>query len=80
MSGNLHFEDYATQTVYHNPVNPRMVYETKNVAGGLTMFPSYIFHQADEHKADGERVSMAFDLFDTNFYEGDRANGLEFNA
>ena len=80
LSGNLHFEDYETQTVYHNPVNPRMVYETKNVAGGLTLFPSYIFHQADEYKGDKQRVSMAFDLFDTNFYEGDRSNGVEFNA
>ncbi len=80
LSGNFHLEDYATQTVYHNPVNPRMVYETKNVAGGLTLFPSYIFHQADEHKDNSERVSMAFDLFDTNFYEGDRTNAVEFNA
>ncbi len=80
LSGNLHFEDYATQTVYHNPVNPRMVYETKNIAGGLTLFPSYIFHQADQHKVDSVRVSMAFDLFDTNFYEGDRTNAVEFNA
>ena len=80
LSGNLHLEDYSTQTVYHNPVNPRMVYETKNVAGGLTLFPSYIFHQADTHKGEKERVSMAFDLFDTGFYEGDRTNGIEFNA
>ena len=27
--------------------------------------------QADEYKGDKQRVSMAFDLFDTNFYEGD---------
>ena len=79
LSGNLHFEDYDTKTVYHNPVNPRMVYETNNVSGGLTLFPSYIFHQADEHKGDSERVSMAFDLFDTEFYDGDRTNAVEFN-
>ena len=80
LSGNLHFEKYDTNTVYHNPVNPRMVYKTENVAGGLTVFPSYIFHQADAYQGDQQRVSMAFDLFDTNFYEGNRDNSPPCNT
>lgn len=80
LSGNLHLEKYSTKTVYHNHVNPRMVYETENTSGGLTMFPSYIFHQADAYKEHNERVSIAFDLFDKNFYEGDTSNAVEFNA
>ena len=80
LSGNLHLEKYNTKTVYHNHVNPRMVYKTDNVAGGLTLFPSFIFHQADAHQDNNERVSIAFDLFDKNFYEGDTTNAIEFNT
>ena len=80
LSGNLHFEKYDTKTMYHNPVDPYNVYKIENTHGDLTLFQSYIYHQAEEHKEDKTRVSMAFDLFDTNFYEGDRSNGIEFNA
>lgn len=80
LSGNLHFENYDTKTVYHNPINPRMVYKTDNVAGGLTVFPSYIFHQADAYQGEKERISLAFDLFDKNFYEGNIENGIEFTV
>jgi|TARA_B100000959_G_scaffold188435_1_gene197050 hypothetical protein len=84
LSGNLHFEKYNTKTMYHNPVDPYNVYKIENTPGNLTFFPSYIYHQAEEYKEDKTRVSMAFDLFDSNFYKkfykGDRSNGIEFNA
>ncbi len=63
LSGNMHFDNYDTVTRYYNPFNEQH-YDCLNQKGGVTFFPSYIFHEASEFTQEGKRVSMAFDLFD----------------
>lgn len=77
LSGNMHFSDYETITRYHNPY-AEMYYDCTNQKGGVTFFPSYIFHETTQHEQDVKRVSMAFDLYDRAHMEGHDNNSVEF--
>jgi len=67
LSGNIHLDNYDTQTVYYCPVDEQVKVGFENVKGGHTFFPSYVLHSVPEHKQDNKRVSIAFDLFDHGF-------------
>lgn len=62
LSGNGHLEDYETSTVYFNPFDNAVRYTIPNRQGGLTFFPSYLYHASTEHVADNDRFSVAFDI------------------
>ena len=67
LSGNIHLDNYATQTVYYCPVDEQVKVGFENVKGGLTFFPSYVLHSVPKHEENNKRVSIAFDLFDSSF-------------
>jgi len=77
LSGNMHFDDYKTITTYYHPYDI-IQYDMPNVKGGVTFFPSYIFHGVNSHTEDGKRVSMAFDIFDTAHLKNADFNSIEF--
>jgi len=63
LSGNMHLDDYPTVTRYYNPFNENYL-DFKNIKGGLTFFPSYLYHETTEFHNNDKRVSIAFDLLD----------------
>lgn len=71
LSGNMHFDKYDTQTVYYAPPDENVKVGMENVKGGLTLFPSYVLHSVPEHQEDSKRVSIAFDIYDTMYYNED---------
>ena len=77
LSGNMHFDNYKTTTTYYNPFDI-VQYDMENVKGGMTFFPSYMFHSVNKHEEDGKRISMAFDIFDTAHLKGADFNSIEF--
>jgi len=77
LSGNMHFDNYETITRYHNPY-AEVYYNCTNRKGGVTFFPSYIFHETTQHEEDGKRVSMAFDLYDIGHTDGHDDNTVIF--
>lgn len=77
LSGNMHFDNYKTVTRYFNPY-AELHYDCVNQKGGVTFFPSYIFHETTQHTEEGKRVSMAFDLYDRAHVEGHDDNSVEF--
>ena len=77
LSGNMHFDNYKTITTYYNPFDA-IQYKTENIKGGLTFFPSYLFHSVNNHEENSKRVSMAFDIFDTAHLKGADFNSIEF--
>jgi len=62
LSGNMHLDNYDTQTIYHNPFDHNVQYAVPNIEGGITLFPSYLYHSSTTHKEDNDRVSLAFDI------------------
>lgn len=62
LSGNVHLDNYATNTYYNNVFDKSVQFIPGNYKGGATIFPSWVPHYTDEHKEDGLRVSIAFDL------------------
>jgi len=62
LSGNMHFDDYATINSYMSPFDRRSQVSFKNFKGGLTFFPSCLPHKSDVYTGDALRVSIAFDL------------------
>lgn len=78
ISGNMHFDNYDTTTRYYNPFDS-LYYDFDNVKGGLTFFPSYVYHSTGEFAADGKRVSMAFDLFDQTHLRSHDSNYIAFD-
>lgn len=77
LSGNMHFDNYETVTNYHNPY-AELFYTCANKKGGVTFFPSYIFHETTEHGGKTDRVSMAFDLYDVAHANGHDNNTVDF--
>lgn len=77
LSGNMHFGDYETITRYFNPY-AEMYYDCTNQKGGVTFFPSYIFHETSQHNEEIKRVSMAFDLYDKAHVDGHDDNQVDF--
>jgi ectoine hydroxylase-related dioxygenase (phytanoyl-CoA dioxygenase family) len=62
LSGNLHLDDYDTETFYLSPYDEQNGHALPNQKGGLTLFPSYVSHGATKYEGDSLRVSIAFDL------------------
>lgn len=59
LSGNMHLDNYHTQT-YYQFIDKFVTLD--NVKGGLAIFPNVISHETNEYKDDEPRVSIAFDL------------------
>jgi len=79
LSGNMHLDNYNTETVYYCPQDDGLQFKFPNIAGGLTFFPSYILHEVPTHKQDLKRVSLAFDLFDKTHYANPGETSVDFN-
>mgnify|MGYP003334159703 CR=1 FL=1 len=66
LSGHITVKCENTQTVYQNPMSDVLhqpeYYYFNNQPGRINIFNSYIYHYTTEHKADTERVTIAFDL------------------
>ena len=62
LSGNLHLDDYETETFYLSPIDENAVHIANNLKGGLTLFPSWVEHGTTDFGEEGERLSIAFDL------------------
>lgn len=63
LSGNMHLDDYETRTLYRTPFLAQNYMPIQNMKGGLSFFPSYVFHKTDEYKDSSKpRLSIAFDL------------------
>lgn len=77
LSGNMHFDNYETITRYYNPY-AEVHYDCTNVKGGITFFPSYLYHETTKHSENTERVSFAFDLYDKNHIDGADKNKVDF--
>lgn len=63
LSGNIHLGNYNTKTFYKFPYEPDIEMHVQNKKGQVTFFPGYIQHRTDEYTEDGERLSIAFDLW-----------------
>lgn len=75
ISGNIHLDDYTTETKYYHPIE-RHTYNFPNKKGKMTMFPSYIFHETDEYFGETPRISIAFDLLDIRHSEDHEKNRI----
>jgi predicted nuclease of restriction endonuclease-like (RecB) superfamily len=66
LSGNLCLKTENTNTHYINPHNyfakNNEIYNSKNVRGKLTLFPSIIPHATDVVQTDEVRITIAFDV------------------
>ena len=77
LSGNMHFDDYETATRYHNDYDSYS-FEQRNVKGGLTFFPSYVYHDTTVYQGNTKRISIAFDLLDVDHLAPVDANRIDF--
>ena len=68
LSGNIHLDNYHTNTTYKHLDHWVSI---DNVKGGCVMFPSQLAHFTDKYENDGERVSIAFDLYVTDLNDLD---------
>ena len=71
LSGHLNVQvDGSTSTYYGgNPV--------LNENGQMTFFPGYVFHWTDRYEGYGERITVAFDIYNKEFFEYDMAEGAK---
>jgi hypothetical protein len=76
ISGNIHLDDYSTETKYFHPIE-RYTYNFPNAKGKMTMFPSYLYHETDEYTSEEPRVSIAFDLLDVRHSENHDKNRIK---
>ena len=70
VSGNICITSNNTKTHYVNPFNyftlNKQAHHSDNTPGKITIFPSTLPHYTDEHLGDGERITIAFDIFVKN--------------
>jgi len=78
LSGNMHFGDYHTNTVYHSNFDPESKIALPNKKGGCVMFPSCTPHYVEPHTRDDIRISVAFDLRLTNSFDHKEMNAIPF--
>ena len=78
LSGNMHFGDYHTRTVYHSPYDPESKIALPNKKGGCVMFPSSTPHYVEPHTRDDLRISVAFDLRLTGSFNHEEMNAIPF--
>ena len=43
----------------------------------MTFFPGYVFHWTDRYEGYGERITVAFDFYNKEFFEYDMAEGAK---
>lgn len=78
LSGNMHLDNYVTNTYYNNVFDKSVQFIPGNFKGGVTMFPSWVPHYTDEHKEDNFRVSVAFDLRLKNNIDNEALHAIPF--
>jgi hypothetical protein len=78
LSGNMHFGDYHTNTVYHSNFDPESKIALPNKKGGCVIFPSCTPHYVEPHTRDDVRISVAFDLRLTNSFDHKEMNAIPF--
>lgn len=78
LSGNMHFDDYHTRTVYHATFDPESKIALPNKKGGCVLFPSCTPHYVEPHTRDDLRVSVAFDLRLTGSFDAQEFNAIPF--
>ena len=78
LSGNMHFGDYHTRTVYHSQFDPESKIALPNKKGGCVLFPSCTPHYVEPHTRDDVRVSVAFDLRLTGSFNAEEMNAIPF--
>lgn len=78
LSGNMHFDDYHTNTVYHSTFDPESKIGLPNKKGGCVIFPSCTPHYVEPHTRDDLRVSVAFDLRLTGSFDHNEFNAIPF--
>lgn len=70
ISGNVCITSQNTKTHYVNPFNyftlNKQAHHSDNIPGKITIFPSTLPHYTDEYLGDGERITIAFDIFVKN--------------
>ena len=65
LCGHLSLQvDGSTSTYYHD--SPVL-----NENGQMTFFPAYTYHWTDRYENDGERITVAFDIYNEEFYNKD---------
>lgn len=67
ISGNICIQAENTSTFYKSPFTSEMI-GIENEYGVLTLFPSYVPHCTSVNKSEKPRISIAFDLINTNVY------------
>ena len=69
LGGHICVQCDDTSTYYINPINQindPMTFESKNIAGKISIFPNNVPHYTDIQKSDKERITIAFDLMIEN--------------
>ena len=65
LCGHLSLQvDGSTSTYYHD--SPVL-----NENGQMTFFPAFTYHWTDRYENDGERITVAFDIYNEEFYNKD---------
>ncbi len=68
LSGNIAVQTIETSTYYLTPYFEE-IYESKNEDGKITLFPSWVKHYTDAALNDIERITIGFDLVNSEGYE-----------
>lgn len=61
LGGHVCIQEKETSTIYINPITGQE-YESKNEPGKITLFPNWLPHRTSIHRADIERITIAFDI------------------
>jgi len=62
LSGHICLKTKNTKTYYVHPYS-RESFGSDNIENKITLFPSWMEHYTDRYKDDGERITIAFDLY-----------------
>ncbi len=71
LSGNMHLDNYNTKTFYQYPYEQHLEHQLQNKKGQVTFFPGCILHRSDEYTGEEKRISIAFDLWQTKYFNKD---------
>jgi len=67
LSGNFCLDVDGTSTYYIHPLTDEL-WESKNIANKMTMFPSFVKHYTDSVPKEQTRVTIAFDIVTEECY------------
>ncbi len=76
LSGNIQMSEFDTQTNYRSPMSDENV-QINGPSGQLIMFPSFVPHGVN-HEYQGERISIAFDLYPTHLINDNGGSHKKF--